>query len=219
MSRESRVIISRLIVVAVFMISIAAMALGDFFITLITVSGGLIIWLLYLLAAGLGPSAHEERPDTPLGKSLSKVVAGLGGILAISAFITYSIEQTMWGGYSFNVAGLALALAILVVMLMPLFVIELTGKPKAPATSPAEMEVTAPPAPPAPPTATAMPEAPIYYGDQYPQGDEPYEYDDEYESEGEEWEEDDSEEDDDDTEEEYEHEDDETLEEDEDEEE
>ncbi|UCH10300.1 MAG: hypothetical protein JSU61_14080 [Fidelibacterota bacterium] len=192
MSRESRVIISRLIVVAVFMISIAAMALGNFFITLITVSGGLIFWLLYLLAAGLGPSAQAEGTETPLGKSLSKVVAGLGGILAISAFITYGMEQTMWGEYSFNVAGLALGLAILVVMLMPLFVIELTGKPRGPIPPAGETQIGEPSAAPSPPPpATTMPESQIYYGTPYPEEDEPYEYDeeDEYESEGEDWEE------------------------------
>ncbi|MFB0515421.1 MAG: hypothetical protein ACETWG_02310 [Candidatus Neomarinimicrobiota bacterium] len=174
MSRESRVIISRLIVVVVFIISLLAMALGDFFITLITVSGGLIVWLLYLLAADLRASQEARATETSFGKTLSRVVAGLGGVLAISAFMTYGMEQTMWGSYTFNLAGLALALAVLVVMLLPLIVLELAGKKPEGLVAPrAEVQVP-PPEAEQPPSVTALPEQQLYYGTPYPPGYEPY---------------------------------------------
>jgi len=178
MSRESLIIISRLIVAAVFITSILAMAMGDFFITLITVSGGLIVWLLYLLAADLGPGREASGGETTFGKTLSKVVAGLGGILAVSAFITYGVEQTMWGSYAFNLAGLALALAILWVTLMPLVILQLMSKPRAPAAPESERP------------AAAMPEQQLYYDAAYPQEPDTYGQEDyiEYDEEGEEWE-------------------------------
>ncbi len=215
MSRESLIVISRLIVAAVFIASVLAMALGDFFITLITVSGGLLVWFLYLLAAGLGTSRDEGGTETTLGKTLSKVVAGLGGVLAVSAFITYGVEQTMWGGYAFNLAGLALALAVFWVTLMPLVVLQLLSKPGVPTESRMEQQVTALPEDAQPPTATAMPEQQIYYGTPYPQEPDTYgegEYI-EYDEEGEEWageeEEDDEDDDEEDEGDEYEDEDDE----------
>ncbi len=205
MSRESLIIISRLIVAAVFISSILAMALGDFFITLITVSGGLIVWLLYLLAADLGPSQEASAAETTFGKALSKVVAGLGGILAVSAFVTYGVEQTMWGGYAFDLAGLALALAILWVTLMPLVILQLLGKswmPAAPGTGRPEAAL---PEDAQPPSATAMPEQQIYYGGPYPQEPDAYEGDYiEYDEEGEEWEGEEEEGDEDEDEDEYE---------------
>ncbi len=189
MSRESLIIISRLIVAAVFITSILAMALGNFFITLITVSGGLIVWLLYLLAADLGPSQEASAADITFGKTLSKVVAGLGAVLAVSAFVTYGVEQTMWGGYAFDLAGLALALAILWVTLMPLVILQLISKPGAPAALRIERQAAALPEETQPPSAAAMPEQPIYYGTPYPQEPDAYEGDYiEYDEEGEEWE-------------------------------
>ena len=193
MSRESLIIISRLIVAAVFITSILAMALGDFFITLITVSGGLIVWLLYLLAADLGPSQEADAAETTFGKTLSKVVAGLGGILAISAFRSYGIEETMWGGYAFDLAGLALALAILWVTIMPLVILQLMSKPLRQSfdrtQDMAQGRPRAPAAPESERPAAAMPEQPIYYGTPYPQEPDAYEGDYiEYDEEGEEWE-------------------------------
>ena len=200
MSRESLIVISRLIVAAVFIASVLAMALGDFFITLITVSGGLLVWLLYLLAAGLGTSRDESGTETTLGKTLSKVVAGLGGVLAVSAFITYGVEQTIWGGYAFNLAGLALALAVFWVTLMPLVVLQLLSKPGVPTASRMEQQATTSPEP---PTATAMPDEQLYYSAPYPQEPDTYgegEYI-EYDEEGEEWVGEEEEEDEDDDEE------------------
>ncbi len=186
MSRESLIIISRLIVAAVFITSILAMALGDFFITLITVSGGLIVWLLYLLAAGLGTVQGEGGTEITFGKTLSKVVAGLGSVLAVSAFVTYGVEQTMWGGYAFDLAGLALALAILWVTLMPLVILQLMSKP----LRQAQGRPGAPAAPESERPAAAMPEQQLYYGGPYPQEPDAYEGDYiEYDEEGEEWEE------------------------------
>jgi len=193
MSRESLIIISRLIVAAVFITSILAMALGDFFVTLITVSGGLIVWLLYLLAADLGPSQEASGGETTFGKTLSKVVAGLGAVLAVSAFVTYGVEQTMWGGYAFDLAGLALALAVLWVTLMPLVILQLMSKPlRQSFDRTQDMAQGGPGAPAAPESerpAAAMPEQPIYYGTPYPQEPDTYgegEYI-EYDEEGEEW--------------------------------
>lgn len=185
MSRESLIVIGRLILGAVFITSILAMALGDFFITLITVSGGLIVWLLYLLAADLGPSQEASAAETTFGKTLSRVVAGLGGVLAVSAFMTYGVEQTMWGGYAFDLAGLALALAVLWVTLMPLVILQLIGKP----LRQAQGGPRAPAAPRAERPAAAMPEQQLYYDAAYPQEPDTYEGDYiEYDEEGEEWE-------------------------------
>ncbi len=188
MSRESLIIISRLIVAAVFITSVLAMALGDFFITLIIVSGGLIIWLLYLLAAGLGTPQGESGAETTLGKTLSKVVAGLGGVLAVSAFKTYGVEQTIFGDYAFDLAGLALALAVLWISLMPLVILQLLSKPGMPPAWGKEKQAQALPEGAQPPTATEMPEQQLYYGTPYPQEPDTYgegEYI-EYEEEGEE---------------------------------
>jgi len=188
MSRESLIIISRLIVAAVFIASVLAMALGEFFITLITVSGGLIIWLLYLLSAGLGTPQGEGETEATLGKTLSKIVAGLGGVLAVSAFKTYGVEQTIWGGYAFDLAGLALALAVLWVTLMPLVILQLLRKPGMPPVSRMEKQAAALPEDAQPPAAAEMPEQQLYYGTPYPQEPDTYgegEYI-EYEEEGEE---------------------------------
>ena len=130
MSRDSRVLISRLIVTALFIISLIAAVLGNFLITLITVSGGLLVWLLYLLSADLGSTPETGGTETSLAQTLSKVLAGLGGILAVSALATYGLDQTMWGSYTFNLMGLALALAVLLISLMPLVILRLIGKPR-----------------------------------------------------------------------------------------
>ena len=130
MSRDSRVLISRLIVTALFIISLIAAVLGNFLITLITVSGGLLVWLLYLLSADLGSTPETGGAETSLAQTLSKVLAGLGGILAVSALATYGLDQTMWGSYTFNLMGLALALAVLLISLMPLVILRLIGKPR-----------------------------------------------------------------------------------------
>ena len=207
MSRESRVIISHLIVVVVFISSLLAAALGNFFITLIVISGGLIVWLLYLLAADLGVSQVESGTEAALGKSLSKVVAGLGGVLAVSAFLTYGVRQTLWGGYTFELAGLALALAVVGVTLLPLVVLRLTSKPGVPATPRVETPVGTLSEAAAPPPTAAVPEQPLYYGEPYPAEYAPYgpEEDVEYEEADEDWEE--GEEDDYEDEEDYEDED------------
>jgi hypothetical protein len=186
MSLEARVTISRLIVAAVFVISITAVVLGNFFTTLIAVSGGLVFWLLYLVAADLGVRQTREESVTPLGKSLSMVIAGLGGVLAISTFLSYGIELTMWGGYNFDVAGIALTIAVLVLTLLPLLVFQLVRRPAdvppvAGATPPA---AEVPPARPSPDQAQ-----PIYYGTPYyPEyGDYGPPQEHEYDTEGEEW--------------------------------
>lgn len=137
MTREGRIFISRLIVVLVYTASLAALLLGDFLITLITIGLGLLCWLLYLLAADLGtPPADGPQADPgsgiSLGLAVGRVIAGLGVILAISAFITYGLEQNIWGGYTFNLLGPALAVAVLVVTTLPLVVLLLTRKPAAP---------------------------------------------------------------------------------------
>ncbi len=208
MSRESLIAISRLIVVAVFIASLLAMALGEFFITLIAISGGLLVWVLYLLAAGLGTPQGESATESSLGKTLSKVVAGLGGVLAISAFKTYGVEQTIWGGYAFDVMGLALALAVLWVTLMPLVVLQLLSKPGMPPAYRMGKQMTALPEGAQPLTATGMPEEQIYFGTPYPQEPDAYGEDEyiEYDEEGEEWagEDEEDDEDDDEDEEEYE---------------
>lgn len=129
MSRESRVLISRIIVVLVFLSSLLALTAGDFFITLITVSWGLILWLLYLMAAHLGTNQSEAEDSTTIIHSLTKVTAGLGAILAASAVKTYGLEQTMWGSYTFNMGGLAMGLGLLVLTLLPLVITQLTRPP------------------------------------------------------------------------------------------
>ncbi len=141
MTREGRIFISRLIVVLVYTASLAALLLGDFLVTLITIGIGLLCWLFYLLAAGLGgpqadPSSGSLQADpgsgAPLGLAVSRVIAGLGVLLALSAFMTYGLEQNIWGGYTLNLLGPALAVAVLVVTTLPLVVLLLTSKPAVP---------------------------------------------------------------------------------------
>lgn len=175
MSRDSRVLISRLIITAVFVSSLLAAVLGNFLITLITVSGGLMVWLLYLLSADLGPIPDTGGAETSLAQSLSKVLAGLGGILAVSALGTYGLDQTMWGGYTFNLMGLALALAVLLITLMPLVILRLIGKPRGTAS------VAAPHTPPEQtysPTVQPPPAQPYAYA---PYDQEYVEYDEDNE--------------------------------------
>ncbi len=104
----------------------------------------------------------------------------------------------MWGGFAFNLAGLALALAVLWITLMPLVVLQLLSKPGVPTASRMEQQATTSPES---PTATAMPDEQLYYGAPHPQEPDTYgegEYI-EYDEEGEEWagEEEDDDEDDD----------------------
>ena len=200
MSRDSRVLISRLIVTALFIISLIAAVLGNFLITLITVSGGLLVWLLYLLSADLGSNPETGGAETSLAKTLSKVLAGLGGILAVSALATYGLDQTMWGSYTFNLMGLALALAVLLISLMPLVILRLIGKPRGTVSGTGllpQPEQTYPPAvqpPPAQPYAYAPydQEGYVEYEDEdgdedgdeaYDEGDEEEVYEDEDEEE------------------------------------
>ena len=205
MSRDSRVLISRLIVTALFIISLIAAVLGNFLITLITVSGGLLVWLLYLLSADLGSTPETGGAETSLAQTLSKVLAGLGGILAVSALATYGLDQTMWGSYTFNLMGLALALAVLLISLMPLVILRLIGKPRGTVSGTgllAQPEQTYPPAvqpPPAQPYAYgpyAQEEGYVEYEDEegnededenedeaYDEGDEEEVYEDEDEEE------------------------------------
>lgn len=186
MSLEARVTISRLIVTAAFIISIVAMVLGNFFTTLIAVTGGLVVWLLYLVAADLGVRPTTEGSVTPLGKSISVVIAGLGGVLAISTFLSYGIEPTMWGGYTFDVAGVALTIAVLVLTLLPLLIFQLVRRPAdiPPAASATPPAAEVPPAQPSPDQAQ-----PIYYGPPYyPEyGDYGPVQELDYDVEGEEW--------------------------------
>lgn len=196
MSRDSRVLISRLIVTAVFISSLVAAVLGSFLITLITVSGGLLAWLLYLLSADLGPIPDTGEAETSLAQGLSKVLAGLGGILAVSALKTYGLDQTMWGGYTFNLMGLALALAVLLVTLMPLVILRLIGKSRGTVTvapPPPQPEQTYPPAvqpPPAQPYAYEPEEQEEYdeYDGEEDEENEENEDDEDDEEEDEEWE-------------------------------
>ncbi len=132
MTREGRIFISRLIVVLVYAAGLAALLLGDFLITLITIGIGLLCWLFYLLAADLGTPQADPVSSTPLGLAVSRVIAGLGVVLALSAFSTYGLEQNIWGGYTFNLLGPALAVAVLVVTTLPLVVLLLTRQPAAP---------------------------------------------------------------------------------------
>ncbi len=127
--------------VLVYTASLAALLLGDFLITLITVGIGTLCWLFYLLAADLGgpqadPGSGSPQADlgsgAPLGLAVGRVIAGLGVLLAISAFITYGLEQNIWGGYTLNLLGPALAVGVLVVTTLPLVVLLLTSKPAAP---------------------------------------------------------------------------------------
>lgn len=129
MSRESRIFFSRLIVAGIFALSIIAAILAHFLVTLISVAGGILVWLLYLLSAGLGTEEADGENRATIGRNISKVLAGLGAVLAISAFNTYGIEQTMWGTYLFNVQGLAIAMLILLITISPLVILQLTSTP------------------------------------------------------------------------------------------
>lgn len=164
MSLEARVAISRLIVTTIFIISIITMVIGNFFTTLIAVSGGLVVWLLYLVAADLGVRQTDAASTTPVGKSLSMVIAGLGGVLAVSAFLSYGMEPTIWGGYTFDIAGIALTIAVLVLTLLPLLIFQLVRRPE---DTPETSRITPPVAdvPPTQPTPDQAP--PIYYGPPY----------------------------------------------------
>lgn len=126
MSREARVLISRLIVVAIYGFSILATVFNEFLVTLSIASVGLMFWLIYLLSAGLGSRDMQDSPKA-FASAIARVVAGLGAILAVSAFSTYSIEQTMWGGYTFDLLGLALGVLILVLTLAPLVILHLVA--------------------------------------------------------------------------------------------
>ncbi len=209
MSRESLIIISRLIVVVIFCASLVAMAVGDFLVTLIVVCGGTTVWLLYLVSAGLGSGPAGGGTATTLGKSISKVVAGLGGILAISAFITYGMEQTIWGGWAFNVTGVALALAILWITLMPLVVLQLIGSTGAPEASGTGVSGVAPSDETQPQSATPLPDQQLFYGAPYSEELDAYDQDqyadyDEEDGDWEGYEEDEDEEYDEDEEDQYE---------------
>ncbi|MCH8327515.1 MAG: hypothetical protein IID15_03205 [Candidatus Marinimicrobia bacterium] len=184
MSRESRIFFSRLIVAAIFVLSIIAAILAHFLVTLISVAGGILVWLLYLLSAGLGTEEEGGESRAMMGRNISKVLAGLGTVLAISAFITYGIEQTMWGSYLFNVQGLAMAMLILLISISPLVILQLTS------TAGSHITEAAP--------SVQQPLQPQPFYQPAPPQDEPYddegEYDDE-EEEDEEYEEEEEEDD------------------------
>jgi len=177
MSREARIIISRLIVTAIFIISIVAAFGGNFLMTLIAASGGLIFWLLYLVAADLGATAAGSQSGTTLGTALSRVLAGLGGVLAVSAFSSYGLEQTIWGSYNFNLVGIAVALAILLVCTLPLLTLLLIGKPTPAAPGSATPSVSTPIEPQRLQAADR--------GQPYPPGYDPYAYADDEDMEDE----------------------------------
>ncbi len=165
MTREGRIFISRMIVVLVFVASLAALVTGDFLMTLTVAGIGLITWLMYLMGADLGATAADGDGIGP-ALAVTRVIAGLGVILAVSAFRTYGMEQTMFGGYTFNLLGPALAVAVLVVSILPLVILRLTGKQPTKAAKP-----DAPAAPP-----YAAPLAADYYPEEdeedYEEGDE-----------------------------------------------
>ncbi len=146
MTREGRICISRMIVVVVFLASLAALVTGNFLMTLTVTGIGLLSWLLYLMGADLGATAADGDGAGP-ALAVTRVIAGLGVILAVSAFKTYGMEQTMFGGYTFNLLGPALAVAVLVVSMLPLVILRLTGKQGPYATKPAAPPYVAPLAP------------------------------------------------------------------------
>ena len=146
MTREGRIFISRMIVVLVFLASLAALVTGNFLMTLTVTGIGLLTWLMYLMGADLGATAADGDGTGP-GLAVTRVIAGLGVILAVSAFKTYGMEQTMFGGYTFNLLGPALAVAVLVVSMLPLVILRLTGKQGPSATKPAAAPYVAPLAP------------------------------------------------------------------------
>lgn len=191
MSRETRIFFSRLIIATVFALSILSAVMTHFFITLITVAGGMLIWLIYLLSADLGAGEVGADTDGTLGRNLSKVLAGLGSILAISAFVTYGLEQTMWGSYEFNIQGLAAAMLILLVSIAPLAILQLSRTPGSARTG-ADKSVAYPddgqvlPAQPYYPPPYPIDEEEDYLDDD----DEGDEEDEEWEDEDEEWDED-----------------------------
>ena len=195
MSRESRIFFSRLIVAGIFALSIIAAILAHFLVTLISVAGGILVWLLYLLSAGLGTEEADGENRATIGRNISKVLAGLGAVLAISAFNTYGIEQTMWGTYLFNVQGLAIAMLILLITISPLVILQLTSTPGS-HTSKAAPDLLQRP-PPAQPyyPPVRQPEDPYddegEYFDEDEDEDEDEEYDDDEEEDGEEDEEED----------------------------
>ena len=195
MSRESRIFFSRLIVAGIFALSIIAAILAHFLVTLISVAGGILVWLLYLLSAGLGTEEEDGENRATIGRNISKVLAGLGAVLAISAFNTYGIEQTMWGTYLFNVQGLAIAMLILLITISPLVILQLTSTPGS-HTSKAAPDLLQRPPPPQPYyPPVRQPEDPYddegEYFDEDEDEDEDEEYDDDEEEDGEEDEEED----------------------------
>ena len=123
MSREALIIISRIIVVSIFIFVLIAAALGSFIYTLIVAATGMFIWLIYLVSADLGQS---DGSATPVSINIGRVLAGLGLILAVSAFLTYGIERTMWGGFNFSVEGAAISILILFFTMLPLIILTLT---------------------------------------------------------------------------------------------
>jgi len=193
MSRDTRIFFSRLIIATVFALSILSAVMAHFFITLITVAGGMLLWLIYLLSANLGAGEGSTDTEGSLGRNLSKVLAGLGTILAISAFVTYGLEQTMWGSYVFNIQGLAAAMLILLVSIAPLAILQLSRTPGAAKSGPAGTSVVYPddgqvlPAQPYYP-----PPAPIDEQEDYLK-DEEEEEDEAWEDEDEDWDEDEDE--------------------------
>ncbi|MFC1480875.1 hypothetical protein ACFL6E_01340 [Candidatus Neomarinimicrobiota bacterium] len=205
MSREARVLISRLIIVAIYGFSILATVFNEFLITLSIASVGLMFWLIYLLSAGLGSRDQHDSPKAFAG-AIARVVAGLGTILAVSAFITYSIEQTMWGGYTFNLLGLALGVLILVLTLAPLVLLHLVSDSSEIASVPQQTDHAIPgslPTGPSMPPEASTPVYPYSYNEQDEEWEdeedeeEDFEEDEEdYPEEDEEWDDEDEDEED-----------------------
>ncbi len=132
MSREALIIISRIIVVAIFTFALIAAALGSFIYTLIVAATGMFIWLISLVSADLGQS---DGSATPVSINIGRVLAGLGLILAVSSFLTYGIEQTMWGGFTFSLEGAAVSILILFLTMLPVIVLTLTRSNSPPHVS------------------------------------------------------------------------------------
>lgn len=194
MSREALIIISRIIVVSIFIFVLIAAASGSFVYTLIVAATGMFIWLIYLVSADLGQS---DGSATPVSINIGRVLAGLGLILAVSSFLTYGIEQTMWGTFNFSLEGAAISILILFLTMLPLIILTLTQS-----SSPSHVPGEALSTPSTHKTGTQLQHVPGATPPGY------YPYDPDLMEEDEEWdEEEEEEEDDEDEEEEYEDED------------
>lgn len=206
MSREALIIISRIIVVSIFIFVLIAAVLGSFIYTLIVAATGMFIWLIYLVSADLGKS---DGSATPVSINIGRVLAGLGLILAVSSFLTYGFEQTIWGGFNFRLEGAAISILILFLTMLPLIILTLTRSSSPPhvpgeaLTTPSDhkagtqMQDVPGANPPAYPPGYYPYDPEMMEEEDWDEDDEDEEEDDEDEDEYEEYEDEDEEEDDD----------------------